>query len=36
LYGFLIKMSDVPAFPQEQEYELLCSTDNTLTDLIDI
>jgi hypothetical protein len=34
LYGFLIEMSDKPAFAQEQEYRLLCSTDNTLTDLI--
>jgi hypothetical protein len=34
LYGFLVEMSDMPAFPQEQEYRLLCSTDNTLTDLI--
>jgi hypothetical protein len=34
LYGFLVEMSDMPAFAQEQEYRLLCSTDNTLTDLI--
>lgn len=34
LYGFLVEMSDKPAFAQEQEYRLLCSTDNTLTDLI--
>lgn len=36
LYGFLIEVTDKPALRSVQNYRLLCSTDNTLTDLIQL
>lgn len=36
LYGWLIEVSDKPAFRMGQEYKLLCSQNNTLTDLINL